>query len=186
MAAYAIDIDSPAGPALNGIHEGSSAEQSPASSGISSESPTVTPSLTFQFGASPTAGKDDSDTRAVNGSPSSRYLSEDVDAKTEDREETAGTEDVHMDDYSPEELDIKPDLASLDLASPTAQSPTIASRRPRGRPRKHPKPEQTSLAKKPMGRSKTGCITCRRRKKKCDERKPTCNLSPTFSVIVPF
>ncbi len=50
----------------------------------------------------------------------------------------------------------------------------MLSRRPRGRPRKHPKTQTTSLAKPPKGRSKTGCITCRRRKKKCDEAKPTC------------
>jgi hypothetical protein len=45
--------------------------------------------------------------------------------------------------------------------------------RKRGRPRKHPLPTpgQTKVAK---GRSKTGCITCRRRKKKCDETKPAC------------
>ncbi|PGH18641.1 hypothetical protein AJ80_04388 [Polytolypa hystricis UAMH7299] len=45
--------------------------------------------------------------------------------------------------------------------------------RKRGRPRKHPLPTpgQLKIAK---GRSKTGCITCRRRKKKCDETKPTC------------
>lgn len=27
-------------------------------------------------------------------------------------------------------------------------------------------------------RTKTGCLTCRRRKKKCDEAKPECELSP--------
>lgn len=45
--------------------------------------------------------------------------------------------------------------------------------RKRGRPRKHPLPVagggQVKITK---GRSKTGCITCRRRKKKCDETKP--------------
>lgn len=45
--------------------------------------------------------------------------------------------------------------------------------RKRGRPRKHPLPVagggQIKITK---GRSKTGCITCRRRKKKCDETKP--------------
>jgi hypothetical protein len=177
MAAYTIDIDSPAGPALNGVHDGSSAEHSPSSSRISSESPTVTPSLTFQFGTSLAVGKDGGDRRAINDSPSIRLFSEDVDTKAENNDESPGTEDVHMDDYDDddhEELDIKPDIASLDFASPMAQSPIVAGRRPRGRPRKHPKPEQASLAKKPMGRSKTGCITCRRRKKKCDERKPTC------------
>lgn len=41
--------------------------------------------------------------------------------------------------------------------------------RKRGRPRKHPLPVPVKATK---GRSKTGCITCRRRKKKCDETKP--------------
>jgi hypothetical protein len=45
---------------------------------------------------------------------------------------------------------------------------------PRGRPRKHPKATAESMAKLAKGRSKTGCITCRKRKKKCDETKPGC------------
>lgn len=44
--------------------------------------------------------------------------------------------------------------------------------RKRGRPRKHPLPAPGNQAKITKGRSKTGCITCRRRKKKCDETKP--------------
>lgn len=44
--------------------------------------------------------------------------------------------------------------------------------RKRGRPRKHPLPTPGGQAKVTKGRSKTGCITCRRRKKKCDETKP--------------
>ncbi|KAJ5130616.1 uncharacterized protein N7515_006655 [Penicillium bovifimosum] len=46
--------------------------------------------------------------------------------------------------------------------------------RKRGRPRKHPLPVPGGQAKVTKGRSKTGCITCRRRKKKCDETKPAC------------
>jgi len=52
------------------------------------------------------------------------------------------------------------------------------AKRPRGRPRKHPVPTQESLAKVAKGRSKTGCITCRKRKKKCDEAKPRCKFPP--------
>jgi hypothetical protein len=44
--------------------------------------------------------------------------------------------------------------------------------RKRGRPRKHPLPAPGGQVKVTKGRSKTGCITCRRRKKKCDETKP--------------
>lgn len=60
---------------------------------------------------------------------------------------------------------------SMDFISP------MMAKRPRGRPRKHPiVPE--SINKVTKGRSKTGCITCRKRKKKCDEAKPRCMLSP--------
>jgi len=48
---------------------------------------------------------------------------------------------------------------------------TLPAPRKRGRPRKHPLVDQ----KKPShARSKTGCGTCRKRKKKCDETKPSC------------
>lgn len=60
-----------------------------------------------------------------------------------------------------------------------AKSPPASStpqKKGRGRPRKHPLPTPESLAKVAKGRSKTGCITCRKRKKKCDERKPTCEI----------
>ena len=45
----------------------------------------------------------------------------------------------------------------------------VAVPRKRGRPRKHPLPTPGGQLKVTKGRSKTGCITCRRRKKKCDE-----------------
>ncbi|KAJ8131999.1 hypothetical protein O1611_g1627 [Lasiodiplodia mahajangana] len=48
------------------------------------------------------------------------------------------------------------------------------TKRPRGRPRKHPLTLQAPNSKVTKGRSKTGCITCRKRKKKCDEAKPRC------------
>ena len=52
----------------------------------------------------------------------------------------------------------------------------IPGKRPRGRPRKHPVVSAEDKAKIAKARSKTGCITCRKRKKKCDERKPGCGL----------
>ncbi|KAI9868310.1 MAG: hypothetical protein M1813_005753 [Trichoglossum hirsutum] len=65
------------------------------------------------------------------------------------------------------------------MPPPIEQTPTAVNsatgRRPRGRPRKHPVPVPSASAHKATkGRSKTGCITCRRRKKKCDETKPEC------------
>lgn len=51
---------------------------------------------------------------------------------------------------------------------------TPKGKRPRGRPRKHPLASVASTSKITKGRSKTGCITCRKRKKKCDEAKPRC------------
>ncbi|KAG5939326.1 hypothetical protein E4U53_007842 [Claviceps sorghi] len=47
-------------------------------------------------------------------------------------------------------------------------------KRPRGRPRKNPATAAVPTSKITKGRSKTGCITCRKRKKKCDEAKPRC------------
>ena len=49
-------------------------------------------------------------------------------------------------------------------------------KRGRGRPRKHPLVPVGAVQKVTKGRSKTGCITCRRRKKKCDEERPECWL----------
>ncbi len=53
-------------------------------------------------------------------------------------------------------------------------------KRPRGRPRKYPIQSLEVSVKVQKGRSKTGCITCRRRKKKCDETKPHCELTATI------
>lgn len=79
------------------------------------------------------------------------------------------TEDVDMEDL--EQADVKENIVS---ESPSSESTPAQTKRPRGRPRKHPKPTLESMAKVTKGRSKTGCITCRKRKKKCDETKPGC------------
>ncbi|KZF21761.1 hypothetical protein L228DRAFT_159356 [Xylona heveae TC161] len=57
------------------------------------------------------------------------------------------------------------------------------AKRPRGRPRKHPKPAIDVVPKITKGRSKTGCLTCRRRKKKCDEARPICLNCQKNSVV---
>jgi hypothetical protein len=32
-------------------------------------------------------------------------------------------------------------------------------------------------------RTKTGCLTCRKRKKKCDETKPECKISSNLEAV---
>jgi hypothetical protein len=109
-----------------------------------------------------------------NGDPwsSSGWVEEEDDADTNWDQEDDGDivpkiepiDDVDMADFS----DMK------ESETPSSVSTPAQAKRPRGRPRKHPKPTAESMAKVAKGRSKTGCITCRRRKKKCDETKPGC------------
>ncbi|KAL2839057.1 fungal-specific transcription factor domain-containing protein [Aspergillus pseudoustus] len=79
-----------------------------------------------------------------------------------------------------EELDDSDELQSIKPLGVEPATTTDASvvpvnvPRKRGRPRKHPLPIPGGQLKVTKGRSKTGCITCRRRKKKCDETKPAC------------
>ena len=94
-----------------------------------------------------------------------------------------------------EELDETP-IEALNLSQPSnSNSPEIkgiqTSARPaepkkkRGRPRKNPQVTRVDVkGGKSSSRSKTGCITCRRRKKKCDETKPTCKVYPTITLGV--
>ncbi|KAI3532232.1 uncharacterized protein CLUP02_13008 [Colletotrichum lupini] len=60
---------------------------------------------------------------------------------------------------------------------------SLKQKRPRGRPRKHPVASIINQSKVTKGRSKTGCITCRRRKKKCDEAKPRCMNCEKNAVV---
>lgn len=75
-------------------------------------------------------------------------------------------------------------LKHAPLAPSTSSEPAgplqTKQKRPRGRPRKHPVAPVTNTSKISKGRSKTGCITCRKRKKKCDEAKPRCKLSMPY------
>lgn len=58
------------------------------------------------------------------------------------------------------------------------------AKRPRGRPRKHPIAPVVPANKVTKGRSKTGCLTCRKRKKKCDEAKPRCKWTFECSQLM--
>lgn len=66
------------------------------------------------------------------------------------------------------------------LVSPT--DPPVRVRRGRGRPRLHP-PKSPTTSKQAKARSKTGCITCRKRKKKCDEAKPACRSCVNNNIV---
>ena len=81
-------------------------------------------------------------------------------------------DDLDMTDVA----DLKDDAGVETPSAMSTVSTPAVTKRPRGRPRKHPKISPESMAKITKGRSKTGCITCRRRKKKCDETKPGCEL----------
>lgn len=89
-------------------------------------------------------------------------------------------EPVDEDNFCLDDLEEAP--PSLEPAATAVPEPGAKVKRPRGRPRKlsivTPAPATTGKVAK--GRSKTGCITCRKRKKKCDEAKPRC----TFRKLV--
>ena len=71
-----------------------------------------------------------------------------------------------------EELDEEP-IDDLEDAKPPLlpDGDILPIPRKRGRPRKHPIPDHKKAS---HVRSKTGCATCRRRKKKCGEERPSC------------
>lgn len=84
-------------------------------------------------------------------------------------------EDIRLD-----EIKEAPPTPVPSNTSPTSAQPK--AKRPRGRPRKHPLTPVVSTNKITKGRSKTGCLTCRKRKKKCDEAKPRCT-SPSPATL---
>ncbi|KAG5297351.1 C6 transcription factor OefC [Histoplasma ohiense] len=103
---------------------------------------------------------------AVVSSPDTDMTADEVTPKVEEIEDEAA---VSLEGIKQQDKDS--DLQSC--SAETTVRNAIEGPRKRGRPRKHPLPTP-GLAKVAKGRSKTGCITCRRRKKKCDETKPSC------------
>lgn len=93
-------------------------------------------------------------------------------------------EDSHSDTYtSPAGSFTRPKIEELDddmidvydvEDAKDQLSPVSPAPRKRGRPRKYPKNDSLQPKKASHARSKTGCGTCRKRKKKCDETKPGC------------
>ncbi|TGZ80137.1 hypothetical protein EX30DRAFT_61584 [Ascodesmis nigricans] len=59
----------------------------------------------------------------------------------------------------------------------------VLIKRKRGRPPKYPNGPPKPLPKTSRARTKTGCLTCRKRKKKCDEAKPGCENCHKNSVV---
>ncbi|KAK3062515.1 hypothetical protein LTS18_003909, partial [Coniosporium uncinatum] len=131
------------GPALPHHSSRLSTSSSPESLEGSSESPSTATSTRFSF--------------------SIRY----VDDRSSQDDVVPKVEEVEEDEL----VDAKIPLNEGEEKGESSASQAVM-KRPRGRPRKYPKTPPASLSKAPKGRSKTGCITCRRRKKKCDETKP--------------
>ena len=115
-----------------------------------------------------------------------------MDRSSDEPEETNGREG--SDDFVEPKVELADEDVLMDgLQEADAESINAADegklvvrqKRPRGRPRKHPL-QTLEVTKVQKGRSKTGCITCRRRKKKCDETKPTCELRCSPNMMQPL
>lgn len=78
---------------------------------------------------------------------------------------------------SNDEDGFEPKLPAPSMKVSGCGADSVNVKRRRGRPRKHPIVLPSQDNKSVKGRSKTGCITCRRRKKKCDETRPSCKSS---------
>ncbi|KXT17793.1 hypothetical protein AC579_5328 [Pseudocercospora musae] len=77
--------------------------------------------------------------------------------------------------------ELEDSFSTLDVLEETKPAiVTLPHPKKRGRPRKHPIVEQRKTS---HARSKTGCGTCRRRKKKCDETKPVCQNCEKNNVV---
>jgi len=94
----------------------------------------------------------------------------------EDADDDVAPKIEEMDEEGLDDTKVTPTSESPKAAQAETEAPPPGAKK-RGRPRKHACPPPDSQAKVAKGRSKTGCITCRRRKKKCDETKPSCKYT---------
>ncbi|KAK3371247.1 fungal-specific transcription factor domain-containing protein [Lasiosphaeria ovina] len=84
------------------------------------------------------------------------------------------SEPLNDDNFCIDDLEEAP-LTSVPTSAHNSATDPPRVKRPPGRPRKHPvTPAVGASSKITNVRSKTGCFTCRKRKKKCDEAKPRC------------
>lgn len=137
-----------------GAHARLSLSSSPQPSmSSSSESPMNTPTF-------------DSNGASLEPRTDSRVASDDIVPKIEEQE-------VNL-------ADVKAEPSAEEL--PISPTEPARVRRGRGRPRIYPPRSPTTSSKQTKARSKTGCTTCRKRKKKCDETRPFCT-SRCFSCL---
>ncbi|CAN8105128.1 unnamed protein product [Discula destructiva] len=116
-----------------------------------------------------------------NGDPNMTHVPCDEDAHWEH----GSDDDLAIPKVEPMDEDVRLDeITEAPPTPPTITSPTaLKPKRPRGRPRKHPLAPVAAANKVTKGRSKTGCLTCRKRKKKCDEAKPRCMNCEKNAVV---
>lgn len=95
--------------------------------------------------------------------------------------ERGRSESITVPKSEPTDDDVKlNDVTAAPVRLNMVQDISRKQKRPRGRPRKNSSATAVSTTKITKGRSKTGCITCRKRKKKCDEAKPRCKYFRAF------
>ena len=110
---------------------------------------------------------------------SEEALSSEADADEDEAMDSEDTEIVpkveeEIDEASMEDIKTTESSGSPEARLDSTGQAITEIKKKRGRPRKNPPTTSTASSKVAKGRSKTGCITCRRRKKKCDEAKPSC------------